>query len=89
MNRIKEVLDTKIYTKEHILRTIGKSRPSLEYYVSGVIQNPPVSAIMKLAKLFSVSVEWLMGSEEKEYNHDYKTERELHEKELLERVQRM
>lgn len=63
MNRLKELRKLKNLTQRELAKQIGITQPALSNYEDG--RNPEISILTKLADLFEVSVDYLIGREPK------------------------
>lgn len=87
-DRIKSEMHRNSLTLLEIEKRTGIKKSSMQRYASGKTGKIPLSAIEKLAELFGVSSEYLMGWEEKENSpsEPVLTEREKAILELFNRI---
>ncbi len=64
MNRIKELREARDIQQKELAISIGVSQPTVSDWESGR-KTPSAKSTMKLSSFFDVSVEYLMGNEEK------------------------
>lgn len=62
--RLKELLTSLDVTQEAFAKKIGCAKGSISYYVRG-IRSPQSSVLFRIAVVYGVSINWLLGVGEK------------------------
>lgn len=63
VNKLKELREQNKYTKRHVAKCIGISEAAYYKYEAGKAR-PEYENLIKLAKLYDVSLDYLLGNQE-------------------------
>ncbi|AKC63139.1 DNA-binding protein [Clostridium sporogenes] len=78
-DRLKELREEKEMTQEELGKLLNVSRQTISGYEAGAIE-PSISNLIKLANIFNISLDYLLGRTKERYNLNLKDKKN---KELL------